>query len=102
MLFGKLLAIVRQVFFREFSGGCEMKYYSFLQGVEVELYCVGGVGLNERNKIQHNIKSFAWVIFILMKKSPAPDWKCGEAVVCLQTMKHWKAGLRYPFAPRKC
>lgn len=58
MLFGKLLAILRQVFFREFSGGCEMKYYSFLQVVGVELYCVGIVGLNKKNKIQHNIKIF--------------------------------------------
>lgn len=43
MFLGKSLAVVRQVFFREFSG-YEMKNYSFLEGVVVELYYVGIVG----------------------------------------------------------
>lgn len=64
MFFGKLLAIVRQMFFREFSGSCEMKNCYFLECVEVELYCVGGVGLNEKNKIQHNIKIFCLRYFL--------------------------------------
>ena len=42
-----------------------MKYYSFLQGVGVELYCVGIVGLNKaKNKIQHNIKIFCLRYFL--------------------------------------
>ena len=42
-----------------------MKNCSFLQGVEVELYWVGGVGFDKaKNKIQHNIKIFCLGYFL--------------------------------------
>lgn len=44
MFLGKSLTTVRQMFFREVSRGYEMKNYSFLEGVVMELYYVGIVG----------------------------------------------------------
>lgn len=41
-----------------------MKNCSFLQGVEMELYWVREVGLNKKNKIQHNIKIFCLRYFL--------------------------------------